>query len=741
LLTKVIQVHEGRTHINFPVQEAPPGQLYYVKFTTNQGEVEVFGRNEDNYIHGTAFIEDQPIEGDIAFQATYDYDWQAVSEDIFQLLARWNWLLPLAILLLLPGWLLLDITHWKDQFDLGERLAMALGLSLSIIPILMIWTTLAGLSWGRISVWVVTGVLVILQAIRWLQASQKSSLENSGKEAFQFSRTKSEQKNENPVFENEQSSDSYLKRFSTPEFRNTLTNGILMAIFGFALVLRFAMVRDLAAPAWVDSIHHGVITRLILENGGLVESFYPFIPPGAEHYHFGFHSNLAALVWLTNLEIHTGMQFFGQVLNAFIVFPIYLLAKKLTGSRPAGLTAALVVTAFILMPAYYASWGRYTHLTGLLVLPAAFISITKLLEAKNLKEVPKKDWGLAAIILAGLFLIHYRVAAFLILLLLAFLLIEVQPKKWMNSIARLLLLGLIMFGILLPWFPKAFAELLLPTGLRTGSGQYELSGIPWNFLEPAWGELALVLAGVGLLLGLLSLKRFPFTVVLWSGFMYLLANLRVFSLPGAGFVNPVAMEITLFMPIAILAGFAIGGILHWYDYFVPENWHILPRIILLPLGIWFSLFGAQRLLPTLNPITFLAREVDFPAIEWIDEYLPGGEPILINAAPWGYGVYMGYDGGYWISALTNHPTIPPPVLYGMGDPIKVQEINQAAEDSRNAGENPEALWDLLQTEQVRYVYTGGRGGAISPQALSQSNLFQVRFHENGTWVFEIISNK
>ncbi|HBY07090.1 MAG TPA: hypothetical protein DEH22_04635, partial [Chloroflexi bacterium] len=142
--------------------------------------------------------------------------------------------------------------------------------------------------------------------------------------------------------------------------------------------------------------------------------------------------------------------------------------------------------------------------------------------------------------------------------------------------------------------------------------------------------------------------------------------------------------------------------------------------------------------PTLNPVTFLARQADFPAIHWIDQNIPEEETILINPTAWGYGLYMGNDGGYWISALTQHPTLPPPVLYGMGTRTEIEQVNQVAEGVRTAGDDPTALWALMRAENIRYVYTGGRGGAISPIALSQSELFAVRFQQNGTWVFEAL---
>ena len=99
---------------------------------------------------------------------------------------------------------------------------------------------------------------------------------------------------------------------------------------------------------------------------------------------------------------------------------------------------------------------------------------------------------------------------------------------------------------------------------------------------------------------------------------------------------------------------------------------------------------------------------------------------------------MGNDGGFWISALSDHPTIPPPVIYGLGERSEVEKINQIAEAVRTDGENPAALWDLMQAENIQFVYTGGRGGVISPQALAQSELFTVRYQQNGTWVFEAL---
>ena len=132
------------------------------------------------------------------------------------------------------------------------------------------------------------------------------------------------------------------------------------------------MVRDYATPTWVDSVHHGLITRLILEQGGFPASYAPYLDIQITEYHPGFHSVLASFIWLSGLSIDQAMLILGQVLNALAIFASYLFTVSLLSDRRAGLLAAAITGLFTPMPAYYTSWGRYTHLAGMLILPVFF---------------------------------------------------------------------------------------------------------------------------------------------------------------------------------------------------------------------------------------------------------------------------------------------------------------------------------------------------------------------------------
>jgi hypothetical protein len=128
------------------------------------------------------------------------------------------------------------------------------------------------------------------------------------------------------------------------------------------------------------------------------------------------------------------------------------------------------------------------------------------------------------------------------------------------------------------------------------------------------------------------------------------------------------------------------------------------------------------------------------AIDWISKNIPEKETLLINPTGWGYGLYMGQDGGYWISPLSGQLAFPPPVLYGLGNRAEINSTNHKIEQLLQIGEDAAAIWEWLQLEDIRYVYLGARGGIISPKALETSDKFAVRYHQDGTWVFETFIN-
>jgi hypothetical protein len=706
ILTTTVMVSEGKNQIEFKPLQDPDNQSYYLRLTTTQGKINILGRDEDNYAAGQAYADGLPIAGDVAFRTSYDYDWRAMLADVKTLWGDWWLVLPLGVLLFLPGWLILEICDIRKEFDAGEQIAIAMGLSIAVPPVLMLWTTQLGLAWTRTGVLVVAGLLLIVFGWRM---GVKIKLQGS------------------------------IKELPTALTRIKLSPLVLVALFGIVLFVRFAMTRDLFMPSWVDSIHHSLITKSIVQTGGYPEGSMAQLPKEASQYHPGFHCLLATFHWLSNLEIPKAMLILGQVLNAASIFGVYLIATTLVKDQRAGVAAALVAGLFTIMPAYYTSWGRYTQLTGILVLPAGLRWVESTQKRKHKLLVVL----LGGITLAGLIMVHYRVTIFLGCLILALWLGGIyHPTK--ESFIRLgyslkstVIMGLISLCLTLPWLMAILKTYITLFSPNPSVNNITFEGINWGYLTPALGIPAIILAGAGFLWGILKRQNFTITLLVWVFLLLGIANPRYFRLPfPSGVINQTSVDIILFIPIAVLSGYIIGEVISWADRQISDHRKWILYLSCSLVGVGLSILGAQKLLPSLNPDTVLWREADLAAIDWLRANIPEDETIVINPTGWGYGLYRGADGGYWISVLTSKATLPPNVLYG----LNAQErdfVNQFVEDLLPIGENPVELWELLNRYKLRTIFVGQRGGVISPQSLRESPLFETLYHNQETWIFKI----
>ena len=423
--TSIVEPVSGKNvplTIEIPSQNNPPNQSYFIELTSNPGSTQINGRNEDAYPYGQVYIDGNPINADLAFRLSYDYNYKTLVQDLKRGITDIWFVFPLCITLILPGWLLLEFSGLRRRFDFGERIALSIGISLGVIPVLMLWTSILNINLTRYRVLFFAGFLVALLIVRVLyilinkrNTSRKDITDADSKQSPDLVRPK----------------------------QCLVIPITLFLIFLGTLTVRMIMVRDLATPAWVDSVHHALITRMILSTGSYPTSYSPYFNINPTAYHPGFHSISAIFTWLINISLEKSLLILGQVLNALAIFSVYLLTKILTRSSIAGLFAALITGFITPMPAYYTSWGRYTELTGLLILPAAFAFIKLMMDGEAGKQ---KYWiiFLSAITSAGLFMVHYRVVVFLACLILSYLLIYVLINKNQStsSKTRVLLLTL-----------------------------------------------------------------------------------------------------------------------------------------------------------------------------------------------------------------------------------------------------------------------------------------------------------
>lgn len=707
--------------IKIPNQNNPGGQGYYLLLNNGSGTIQVNGRKEDAYALGQAFVSNSPINADLAFQLTYDYGFSAMIGDLRSSFS-WIWLfVPLLVVLWIPGWLLMDVSGQRTRFDFGEQTAISIGLSLALIPLLMLWTTVLKIKWTQNGVLFVAGFLLFVFLARLIYLAITYRIRRS-KNLLSLPGEKPDP-------------------HGWKSFSASFSPAALVLIFMAALMVRFIMVRDLATPAWVDFVHHALITRLIMENGSFPSTYQPYFDFASTAYHPGFHSIAAVFTWLSRLDLSRSLLILGQVLNALAVFPVYLLTKIFTRSQAAGLCAALITGFLTPMPAYYTSWGRYTELTGLLLLPIVLAFLQVWMDGNSGRS---HIWLilLGSLSAGGLFLVHYRVLVFMVCLVLSYLLVHLVRHKDTSvpkAIQLLILAGcMAVLGVIivLPWFIPAFTTTLLPriTSSITDD-QLFFQDFSWPYLLSALGKQSLVLAGLGLVWAISRRKLYSLVLIIWVFLLFLLANLSPLKLPGGGLISNGSVEIMLFIPISLLGGYFISELLARWKDLLPSWTQIPIKVAILFLFGYVAFLGARQLIPILNPVTILTRNADLPAIAWIKENIPPDETIVINPFAWGYGLYAGNDGGYWILPLSGNFTLPPPVIYGLSS--NATQINQLIQQVIDAHPDPAMFLEFMRSNQLSYIYCGVRGGVISSQMLADSGLFNVLYHKEGVWIFSI----
>ncbi|MDW8234414.1 MAG: hypothetical protein RMJ54_16690, partial [Roseiflexaceae bacterium] len=333
--------------------------------------------------------------------------------------------------LVLPGLaLLLHIAPDAGESAL-ERFTLAVGASLSLIPLLYLWLTWAGIA---ICPPMVHLALVIFLVIVFVSLYRI------------------------PVI--------------VPAF--TVDSGIwhLMIAGSAALTfwLRFEQIRGLVLPVWVDSVHHALLIRVSLEQGVAPLSLRPYLPVDGLTYHWGYHVFVATLAQAGGIRSPEAlphlMLWSGQVMSALMIPAYAALALRLWQRPIAGAVAGLVVGLASVMPAYYVSWGRYTLLTGMLMLPAALIALD------TLRRNPgPASAALLAFLLAGLSLVHFVVFV-LTLVACAALLMTESNTGWRRMVVWLCVALSGALTMTAPWI-VLLASRVLP---GTGSSAMHIAG-------------------------------------------------------------------------------------------------------------------------------------------------------------------------------------------------------------------------------------------------------------------------
>lgn len=492
-----------------------------------------------------------------------------------------------------------------------------------------------------------------------------------------------------------------------------------LALFSGLIAWRLYQARDLVLPNWVDSQHHYLIVRAMLEQRGLLETLTPYLDQPF-YYHFGFHAATALFASLSGLPIGQAILLFGQLLNASVALSVYALGKTLWKNWRPALAAAVLVGLVTRMPAYFLTWGRYPLTAGLVLLPLAMTAALRLAQRPG----DKRETTLLALLTGGVLLTHYftalLLALFLIVLLLAIFLPRLKTLLTALVSARGVLIGAGL-GLLLalPWVWRMLQLSALATGIQSNLST-ALDGLQtavdsasyiWKLLGPASNHWLLVPAAIGLVWASIKRQRVVFGV--WAIVCAVLAT--PWSLTLKPF-RPDHFAITFFLPLALWAGWAFWQTGVLLSKWLKKGWIsiLVPALFIAGWGIW----GYDLSAHLVNPVTVMVEAADVEALNWVEENVSADARFLINTAYWQNNNYRGVDGGGWLLPFTGRWSIVPTVFYGFS-PNKddIRQLIQWGKTASTLTTCDPVFWDLVEAANLDHIYIRKGTGNLQPEAL------------------------
>jgi len=613
----------------------------------------------------------------------------------------------LVILLLTPGWFALSISGlWKSWSGL-QRWIVAVGLSIAFYPILFYWAR-PFLSLGPYKMAAMLAAMIFVSA--WL-----------------------------------------LHRHFRSLIRLDRVEWLAIAVIGATVFIRLWMLREHPYPAWSDSLHHTLLTKLTAIQGRLPTTLNPYEPISLDQYHLGLYAITAPVMWLAQVPAHVALLWTAQVLNGLCGIGVYLALDRRVG-RTAALVAAAVVGLYSHQPAFYVNWGRFTQLAAQVVMPIAWILVWDLLSSWRQGKLFSRRHAFWQVIFAGAlvastFLLHFRVAFFFIILLAGTVLWElflaVRCGRFRKALIPISGVGATALFFVLPALTPAMdyyistrgfgRQAVSATGIRSAYYDFATESIPYLVAHP----LLLWTAIAALVLGILLRNRLIGGVFLWLLALFALGNTYRLGIPILNVTNLGAIYLIFYIPVGLVIGIVVQDLLGRVG--ADRQQRVLPIVW---AGVLILGFVSSHVRTTeVEPERYFITPVDVRAMAWIQENTPADAIFAINTHFWLPQIPHGSDAGYWMPYFTNRRTNTGSMLSSLGPQDYREQVSTLSHLSQALTQAEPAAPGQLWQAGVSYIYIGCMGNPFSPplrsETLTDYPQVELVHQDECAWVFRI----
>lgn len=518
--------------------------------------------------------------------------------------------------------------------------------------------------------------------------------------------------------------------------RHWLPTALLWAVVALAAAVSLWALRGIVVQPGSDGYHHTLIAQEIAAQGRLPNGFAPLTPLLTFTYHFGYHSFVAVIEWMTGVSAVSLVPILAQLLKAAAALAVAFLTEAIGERRSGSVIAAAVTGLICVFPAYYVNWGRNTQVAGLVLL-AVLLGVVWLWCGARL------SWstaGLLVLLAVGLVFVHYRVTLMAALGCLLIVLGRGWQARWNWAAWRLRIWhGVVMAGgvllLALPWllhvrgnqdvgYPAIVPEPQVTFFTLSRMGDVALS---------YWSNTPLlILLALALAWGLWKRSLGVWIMLLWGLLMYTLSQ------PWAAneYMDTVSVVQSLFVPGAVILG--LSAVLFWRADGSARRWR---HWLLAALTAGLSLAGAGSISRIVEQGAVYVLPQDMAAVRWVSEHTPPDALFMVNTYTFNFmpEYVIGSDAGGWLPVLAGRRVVTAPMTYPI-ERLSVENypqlIRRLAEMSSNLA-GAEAVAELRRLG-VTHVFIGQRGGPISAAQLLDSPAYSLEFQDGDVYVFRLL---